>query len=180
MAFSLRDIVNKAKKKTGIDPTEFIRGKLRAARSGEGKGNKPEIGNMYFYGYNPKHKKTLPFYDVAPLVLVIDVYKDGFLGLNFHYLPLKLRVVLLLQLLSITKSKRIKPNQKLAASYKMLKRAAGYKLYRPTVKRYLFDHLMSPLQLIRSTEWEDAILVPSQKFRKASAAEVYKWALTQV
>lgn len=180
MAFTLKDILKKAKQKTGVDPTSFIRGKLKDARSGKGRGNKPEIGSMYFYGYNPKHKKTLPFYDMAPLVVVIDVFKDGFLALNFHYLSPKLRVILLLQLLQISKSKKIKENMKLSASYQMLKRASGFKLYKPTVKRYLFDHLMSPLQLIRPPEWENAILVPSSKFKKASEAEVYKWSLSQM
>ena len=53
------------------------------------------LGNMYFFYYNPKHKKTLPWYDTFPLVFPVDLYPDGFLGLNFHYLNPKWRAMLL-------------------------------------------------------------------------------------
>ena len=29
----------------------------------------PKIGSMYCYAYDPKHKKTLPYYDEFPLIL---------------------------------------------------------------------------------------------------------------
>ena len=38
--------------------------------------------NMFFY--DPKLKKKLPYYDTFPLVLPLENYSDGFLGLNFQ------------------------------------------------------------------------------------------------
>ena len=48
---------------------------------------------MFVYG--PKHAKKLPYYDTFPLVLPLERYSDGFLGMNFHYLPIPLRMRLL-------------------------------------------------------------------------------------
>ena len=56
------------------------------------------LGKMYFYSYNPKWKDKLPYYDTFPLVFPIEKYGDGFLGLNFHYLPPKHRAILMDQL----------------------------------------------------------------------------------
>ena len=53
------------------------------------------IGKMYFYFYDPKTKERLPYYDRFPLVIPIEEYKDGFLGLNLHYIHPKSRINLL-------------------------------------------------------------------------------------
>ena len=49
--------------------------------------NKEVVGNMYMFQYDPKHKDTLPYYDLFPLAIVIGPAEGGFLGLNLHYLP---------------------------------------------------------------------------------------------
>ena len=41
---------------------------------------------MYFFRYDPKFRTTLPMFDKYPLVIVVERYTDGFLGLNMHYL----------------------------------------------------------------------------------------------
>ena len=41
-------------------------------------------GRLYFFLYDPKTKDELPYYDRFPLVLVLEKYDDGFLGLNLH------------------------------------------------------------------------------------------------
>ena len=45
--------------------------------------------------YSPKLRNKLPYYDTFPLVLPLKNYNNGFLGLNFHYLPYALRLRLL-------------------------------------------------------------------------------------
>ena len=55
----------------------------------------PFYGRLNMFVYDPKHKKTLPYYDTFPLVLPIEKYPDGFLGCNLHYLPIPLRIKLL-------------------------------------------------------------------------------------
>ena len=50
--------------------------------------NRYHIGRLNMFLYDPKYKDKLPYYDVFPLVLPIQRYSDGFLGINFHYLTL--------------------------------------------------------------------------------------------
>ena len=59
----------------------------------------PFFGNLNMFFYDPKFKKTLPYYDRFPLVLPIERYSDGFLGINLHYLPIPLRIRLLDELM---------------------------------------------------------------------------------
>ncbi len=53
------------------------------------------IGRMYTYQYDPKLKDVLPVWDKFPLVIPIEMYSDGFLGLNLHYLDPYSRLILL-------------------------------------------------------------------------------------
>ena len=66
-------------------------GALDLIRDGKRK-NSPFFGKLNMFFYNPKLKKELPYYDTFPLVLPIERYSDGFLGINFHYLPIPLRM----------------------------------------------------------------------------------------
>ena len=49
--------------------------------------SRPSQGRLNLFFYDPKFKKTLPYYDTFPLVLPLDPIKGGFIGMNFHYLP---------------------------------------------------------------------------------------------
>jgi hypothetical protein len=53
------------------------------------------IGKMYTFFYDPKHKETLPYYDLFPLIFVVGPAAGGFLGINLHYLPPVLRAKLM-------------------------------------------------------------------------------------
>ena len=55
----------------------------------------PFYGKLDMFFYYPKLKSTLPYYDRFPLVLPMQGYGDGFLGINLHYLPIPLRIRLL-------------------------------------------------------------------------------------
>jgi hypothetical protein len=72
-------------------------GAMDLIRDGK-RNNKPFIGKLNMFFYDPKFKKTLPYYDTFPLVLPLEAYSDGFLGINFHYLPIPLRLKLLYKL----------------------------------------------------------------------------------
>ena len=47
---------------------------------------RPKYGVMNLFGYDAKHKATLPYYDKFPLIFPIEPAKGGFIGINFHYL----------------------------------------------------------------------------------------------
>ena len=131
------------------------------------------IGNMYMFVYDPKHKKTLPYYDRFPLIFPINRAKGGFLGINFHYLPLKSRATLMDALYEQVKGVNYDDNTKLRLSYDILNGAAKFNEFKPTIKHYLTKHVRTKLVYIHPTEWDTALFLPSQRFVGATATQVW-------
>jgi len=131
------------------------------------------IGGMYMFFYDPKYKKTLPYYDRFPLVVVIERYKDGFLGLNLHYLPPVARAKLMDALYTISNNKKYDETTRMRVSYDMLKSASKFRGYKPCVKHYLNEHLRSKLAYVNATEWDIALFLPTEQFKKAGTSEVW-------
>jgi len=137
--------------------------------------NRQIIGSMYMFFYDPKLKKTLPYYDSFPLVIVIDKAEGGFLGLNLHYLPPTLRAKLLDGLLDTATNKLYTDDTRFQISYSMLKRATRLKYFKPCIKHYLTDHVRSRFARVPAPEWEIATFLPTADWQKASASQVYKF-----
>jgi hypothetical protein len=125
----------------------------------------PEIGKMYLFVYDAKHKATLPFFDVYPLVFPIEYYSDGFLGLNLHYLPPFARTGLLDSLSSIATDNKYTDNTKLNISYGVLKSASNsFGDYNSCVKRYLFGQVRSGFNYVSPADWPKAAVLPLHKW----------------
>jgi len=129
------------------------------------------IGRMYFYYYDPKTKDKLQYYDRFPLVLPIERYQDGFLGLNMHYIHPKQRIFLLDALSDYATNTRFDKTTKLKLSYDLLSRTSL--AYQPCVKRYLFSHVQSRFLEIDANEWDIAALLPVEQFQKSSSSKVW-------
>ena len=119
--------------------------------------------------YDPKLKAKLPYYDTFPLVLPIKRYSDGFLGINFHYLPYALRARLLEQVMKIG-GRGSKEDMQIIAGWSKLDRV---RLIKPTVKRYLNNHVRSRFRRIDSEDFVTAIMLPIQRFKKGSASTIW-------
>ena len=131
------------------------------------------IGRMYFFFYDPKTKDTLPYYDRFPLVLPIEQYQDGFLGLNLHYLHPKQRIILLDKLSEYANNSKYDTTTKLRLSYDVLRRSSSISEHIPCVKKYLFSHVESRFLEIAADEWDIAALLPMESFVGASSGKVY-------
>lgn len=131
-------------------------------------------GNMYMFLYDPKTKGDLPYYDKFPVIFPIEKTPDGFLGLNFHYLPYKLRAVFMDALYEITTDTRYNDRTKLRISYERVKQMASLRFYKPTIKRYLNSHIKSRLISVHSTEWDIALFLPVERFAKANKGKVWR------
>lgn len=132
------------------------------------------IGRMYAFFYDPKHKKTLPYYDMFPLVIVIGPKEGGgFLGMNLHYLPPVLRARLMDNLYSTLNNKKYDDSTRLKIDYHMLSTAAKFRYFKPCVKHYLPEHVMSKFLEIEPAFWDVALMLPTEKFRKADIDEVW-------
>tara|TARA_Y100000310_G_scaffold301067_1_gene337202 strand:- start:1575 stop:2135 length:561 start_codon:yes stop_codon:yes gene_type:complete len=136
--------------------------------------NNTQIGKMYMFYYDAKTKNELPYWDKFPLVIPIEPYSDGFLGMNFHYLKPKYRQTLLTQLLTLASDKNLGESTKIRATYNLLNSGRKYKWFKPTIKRYLSKHVRSRFLMVDAKDWEMAILLPVERFQKASAKKVWE------
>lgn len=131
------------------------------------------IGKMYFFYYDPKTKDSLPYYDRFPLVIPIEQYSDGFLGLNLHYIHPKQRVILLDKLSDTLTNTRYDERTKLRVNYEFLKAASTAFEAMPCIKRYLFTNIDSRFLEISANEWDIAVMLPMETFVGASTSKVY-------
>jgi hypothetical protein len=132
------------------------------------------MGKMYFFAYDPKHKKTLPYYDTFPLIFIIEEYEDGFLGLNLHYLNMRDRAVLLNRLSAFKNNSRYDETTRIKVSYDMIAAASKLDMAKPCIKRYLFNHVRSRFIEIPASEWDMAIFMPVDNFVGMSSKNVHK------
>ena len=158
----LRSKVNSLK----ATPSSLMRDRLRLR-------DNTIIGKMYFYYYDPKTKDSMPYYDRFPLVIPIDQYSDGFLGLNLHYIHPRQRIILLDKLSDTASNKKFDAKTKLRLSYDYLKRASTAFEATPCIKRYLYTNVTSRFLEISADEWDIAALLPMETFVNASESKVY-------
>ena len=154
--------MNEIKKFTKPTSAELIRQGKRSSR--------PFFGKLNMFMYNPKLKNELPYYDIFPLVLPIERYKDGFLGINFHYLPNSLRIKLLSDLMKLKSNNKFDETTIIRARYAKL---AQSRFVKPTLKRYLYKKAKSQYHRVDADEFTIATLLPVQQFRKANETRVY-------
>jgi hypothetical protein len=104
----------------------------------------------------------------------VQFTKDGFHGINLHYLPLKLRAALMDELYEISSDKKYDENTRLALSYKLLSGSSKYEAFKPCFKKYLYGHVKSKFIEIVSAEWDIALFLPTERFEKASKQTVHR------
>lgn len=160
----------KAKEVGKINETTFFKS---ASRERLKDAQRFQIGSMYTFYYDPKHKDTLPYYDRVPLIFPINKAKGGFLGINFHYLPFKLRAKLMDSLYDVTSNDKYDESTKLQISYKILSGVSKYNEFKPTIKHYLFEHVRSRLMYVNPSEWDIALFLDMARFEKASQTQVW-------
>ena len=121
----------------------------------------PSFNKLHFFRYDPKLKQFLKYYDVFPLVMPIQAAKGGFLGINFHYLPIPLRMRLLETL----------DKRGFRGNYSKLKNIREVK---PTIKHYLRQQFRSGFLELEEDDYAPSIFMPVAQFRKASASQVWR------
>ena len=145
---------------------------IKGDKSSEILTGQPIVGRMYLFQYDAKFKDILPYWDVWPLIFPFDYAKNGFYGINLHYLPPAARHNLLVALGGNQDSTK---NQ-LSMSYNIITKFAATK---PCVKRYLFSHVQGKgFYGISGEDWSYAAALPLQKFRGATSNTVWKHSAT--
>ena len=131
----------------------------------------PHYGRMNMFFYDPKGRKTLPYYDTFPLVLPIERYPDGFLGINFHYLPMGLRLKLLDRIVDFSNNTKFDESTIINANYSQLK---NIKEIKPTLKRYLAGRVKTRFRRVDADEFTVAALLPIARWKKGTQQDVYR------
>ncbi len=138
------------------------------------KKQRPRIGDMFMYIYDPKNRLTLPYYDRFPLIIMVQQAPGGFYGLNLHYLPLKHRAILLDRLTALTNNNKFDETTRMKLSYNLLKGATKFKYFAPCFKHYLTEHVESKIMKVEASEWDIAIFLPTENFAKKKKTQVWK------
>jgi len=133
-----------------------------------------QVGRMYMFQYDAKHKDTLPYYDRFPLIFPLKKTKDGFIGLNLHYLPPVLRAKLMDMLYPYVNDPKLSDDAKLNISYTILAYSSSHKYIKPCVKQYLSSQLRSKFIYVVPAEWDVCLFLPVENFTGATTSQVWK------
>lgn len=137
------------------------------------KTSKPEPGDMYMFFYDAKTREKLPYWDAFPLTIMVEPTKDGFYGLNLHYLSPMLRAKFLDKLMETANNQRFDDSTKLRITYSMLSSVAKYKEFQPCFKRYLMSHVQGNIVKVEAPEWDIAIFLPTEQFQGKNKTHVW-------
>ena len=138
----------------------------------------PFYGEMNMFFYDAKFKKTLPYWDRFPLVIpILDRTlnfnsKAEFIGINFHYLSIPLRIALLNQLVKLYISNTVfdedglesfnNKTRLLITNFSQLVLTADEAI--PCMKHYLSPHIKSNIRRIKASEFIISMLLPIEDF----------------
>jgi len=132
------------------------------------------VGRMYLFRYNPIGRQTLPYYDRFPLVILISMQKEGFMGLNLHYLPMDLRQRLFYNLLNRASQSEFRWNTYLKIDYDYLRSKTLLRSHKACIKRYRYDQIYGRMANVPAPEWEIAVHLPLASWRKAGEGRIFK------
>ena len=168
---------NLARQTTGVQPNTIIKTapKVQLTRV-------PQVGFMYLFFYDQKMKEELPYYDRFPLVFPFKrgftrqraIDSGSFLGINLHYLHPRLRARLMDGLYTISTDKTFDEDTRIRISYNILNKASKFRFFKPCVKRYLINRVRSRFVKINADQWDTALFLPTERFRKKSKASVFR------
>ena len=130
---------------------------------------RPNFGMMNLFYYRPKGAEKLPYYDIFPLVIPMGRrLNDGFVGINFHYLSVPQRWLLLERLLMFQMPSELDSfdseegaGEVMALFWSKIKRKRGVK---PIVRRYLTKNIQSYFLKIELSEMLIALSIPMERF----------------
>jgi hypothetical protein len=131
--------------------------------------NEMEVGHMYLFGYDAKHKDTLPYWDARPLIIYMGNSKrrpNHFLGMNLHYLHPSIRMRVFQTLDTIQENDKYNDQVKFQASYEYLQGMASFAELKPCIKEYIPDHVFKGYYMkVDPKHWNRILVLPEQQWR---------------
>ena len=116
-------------------------------------------GQMVFFKYKPQDQRFLSSnaaYDVFPLVIITEVHRDGFEGINLHFIAQKWRKQLFN---AIEKSLPVRHSgdeslTRLGATYRRIRGPKKFKFFKPCYRRYVREGFRKKPIQIPSQFWD--------------------------
>jgi hypothetical protein len=90
-----------------------------------------------------------------------------------HYLPHKLRLTLMDRLTVFANNDKWDSTTKLRYSWALIDGVSKFSMAKPCVKRYLANHIRSPLVNVSSENWATAMMLPVERFVGAPKQAVW-------
>ena len=160
----MRDSIKALNELADISVEEkFIRDEKRIMTT---RGFKRE-GQMFMFNYQPVTKIKLKYYDTFPVIFILKLERDGFLGINLHYLPPQLREKVFINLLTFTSGGLETDYTRLILIYEKLMARPKFRHYiKPCIKKYLYKRIESYMLRIPPEDWYIATFLPVSRFKK--------------
>lgn len=132
-------------------------------------------GNLIFTFYNAKNKEQS--YDRTPLVLILRRNASHTLGLNFHWIPLSMRLNLIKQIVRMNE-RNIKNNKPLEFSYEQLKPMLKSLGYAPCIRLYINKRISNTGVVIPPERLMEVARLKTETFTqgKYSASQLFQMA----
>lgn len=142
-------------------------------------------GQMVFFKYSPVSESFLArdtYYDRYPLVLITEVYRGGFEGVNVHFLdPVHRRFLfdaIMRGLPTIKASETWRT--RLIVDYDRLDARRQFKFFRPCYRRYLWKGMRRRPVVVPFELWEEMVMSNSSRMDQARPVTVYRNTYRQV
>lgn len=161
---------------TPAESLRMVKELLKSKRSISGRNLKP--GHLFFAAYDAKDKTQT--YDRTPFVLVLKRNQTHTLGLNFHWIPLSMRINLILFIIKMN-AYNIRERKALTFDYKQLKPMLKSLGYAPCIRMYINARFSSDGVIIPSYKLMDVARLKTETFTKGrySATQMFTMARKQ-
>ena len=150
-----------------ITPSRFLADTKRLV-------NRPMLGRMYMFQYDPKLKESLPFYDTFPLTIPLEYNRNGFTGFNLHYLRPESRADILEILKEYLTNNNMSDRTRINITWDRVQRRLPLNELKRTVKTYLASNVISRFLNLAVEDWDLAVWIPADRFKKARRKRVWE------
>ncbi len=130
-------------------------------------------GQLVFFTYRPTSESFInrnQFYDKYPLVVVTKAHKDGFEGVNLHFLSPKWREVLftnMMESIPQTTPSREEWLTRFRINKNTLSSSSRFKLYKPCFRRYLKSGMRRRPVVIPFDFWNETVQAKLEGFMRS-------------
>ena len=142
-------------------------------------------GQMIFFKYDPVSQSFISrntYYDRFPLVLITDVYRGGFEGINLHFIHPDYRKFLfdtIMRYLPVVKAS-VEWRNRVLVDYDRLKARRQFKFFRPCYRRYSWKGMMRRPVIVPFDLWEQMVEGNTFRFVNAKPVTVHRDSKEQV